>query len=70
MKCGPINVAIRKKNDRTVVNEAMKTRGRPKQTRMEIIKKDMLILYVSEDIALDTREWKKGIHVGDHKILG
>ena len=35
---------------------------------METIKKDMLMLHVSEEMALNIAEWKKKIHVVDSKI--
>ena len=37
--------------------------GEPKQTWMETIKKDMLMLHISEEITLNKGEYKKRIHV-------
>ena len=48
----------------------MRTRGRPKRTGMEAIKRDMLILLVTKIMglkmmALNRIEWKKRIYVPD-----
>ena len=43
-------------------------RGRPKQSWMESIKKDMLMLRVSREMTLNKSEWKKKIHVADSKV--
>ena len=67
-----------KKGDRTIVNGALRTKGRPKQTYMKGIKKDMLMLHVIKKIlmlhvikkmALNIAEWKKRIHVAKPRRL-
>jgi hypothetical protein len=40
-------------------------RGRPRKTWMEVIRKDMNALNLTEDMALDRNEWRRRIHVED-----
>lgn len=45
--------------------EDVKGRGRPKQTRNVIVKRNMNLFNITEDIALDRAKWRKEIYVTD-----
>jgi len=64
----PVNASIRE-SDRIIINEAMRDRGRLRRTWMEAIK-NMFMLCVSKEMALNRPELKKKIHVADPKNLG
>jgi len=64
----PVNASIRE-SDRIIINEAMRDRGRLRRTWMEAIK-NMFMLCVSKEMALNRPESKKKIHVADPKNLG
>ena len=51
-----VNTASIRKNDRIIVNEVVRTRGRPKQAWMKAIKKNMLMIHASEKMTLNRNE--------------
>jgi len=53
-----------------IINGAMRTRGRPKRTRIELTKKDMLMFHVTEEMVFNKAEWKKIIHVANPIKIG
>ena len=48
-----------RKDDGIIVNETKKTRGRSKRNWIAAIKKDIIMLHVSKEMALNRTEWKK-----------
>ena len=60
----PTNEAVRKTELLTVEGDT-KGRGRPKLTWSGIIRKDMSVCGLNEDIVHDRAEWRKRIHVAD-----
>ncbi|KAL4179859.1 hypothetical protein AMTRI_Chr13g122250 [Amborella trichopoda] len=52
MRCGLVQVEGLKR-----------VRGRPKRTRLEVVRKDMGIYVLSEDMAFNRVEWRTRIHV-------
>ena len=64
IKQRPLNASIRK-SDLLIVYENDRGRGRSKITWEEIIKKDITIYNLSVNLALDSAEWRKKIHVAD-----
>jgi len=49
---------LHRKSDKMIVNGAVMTR-RPKQTWMEAIKNDKIVVDLIEEMALNRAEWKK-----------
>ena len=45
--------------------EDVKGRNRPRLIWELVVKQDMNIFYLTENIALDQAEWKRGIHIAD-----
>jgi len=52
-----------------LVNATTTTRGRLKRTRMDANKKDVIVLHLTEKMAL-IKLWKKKIHIAKSQILG
>ena len=50
---------LHRKSDKMIVNGAVMTRRRPKQTWMEAIKNDKIVVDLIEEMALNRAEWKK-----------
>ena len=49
------------------VEDARRTRGRPKLTLVEVVKRDMAACNLTADKALNRAEWRNRIHVADPK---
>ncbi|KAI8559569.1 hypothetical protein RHMOL_Rhmol04G0184800 [Rhododendron molle] len=59
--------AIVKRADRIALDSNATGRGRPKLTLDAVVRKDMSILGLCEQVALDRAQWRKWIHVADPK---
>ena len=53
-----------------MVNEAMRTRQRPKLSWIEEIKNNILMLHFTKKMTLNRAEWKKRIDVDNSRKLG
>ena len=65
---GPVMTLVRK-SLAMKVNGLLRGRGRPKRTRMEVVKIDLKKCNLSENFAQDRSKWKNIIHVADSNIL-
>jgi len=64
-----------RKGDRIIVNGLVMIRKRLKQTWVEVVKMDKLMLHVTKEMTLKKVEWlkvqwKRMIHIAHPKILG
>ncbi|KAI8537727.1 hypothetical protein RHMOL_Rhmol09G0047400 [Rhododendron molle] len=59
--------AIVKRADRITLDSNATGRGRPKLTLDAVVHKDMSLLGLCEQVALDRAQWWKRIHVADPK---
>lgn len=50
------------------IDAPVRIRGRLKRTWIEVFKKDMVFVSVTEDMTLNRTEWKKRIQRADPKI--
>ena len=61
-----INIPVTR-SETIQVECARKTRGRPKLTWVEVVKRDMAACNLTADKALNRAEWRNRIHVADPK---
>ncbi|KAI8529824.1 hypothetical protein RHMOL_Rhmol11G0004100 [Rhododendron molle] len=66
--CRPEDAVV-KRADRIDLDSNATGRGRPKLTLDAVVRKDMNILGLCEQVALDRTQWRKRIHVADPKWL-
>ena len=66
VKRRPINAPVRKSELINIAGNA-RGRGRPKLTWGEVVRQDMSVCGLTEDIAFDRSEWRNRIHVADPK---
>ena len=57
--------AVVKRVDRLALSSNVRGRGRPKLTLDAVIRKDMSLLGLNEQISLERSQWKLRIHVAD-----
>ena len=62
----PVDAVVKRADMIDLGSNAM-GRGRPKLTLDAVVRKDMNMLGLSEQVALDRAQWKKRIHVADPK---
>ena len=57
-----------RKSESIIINRVTRTKRGLKQTWVKAIKKDIIMVYVTEKMPLKIDEWKKRIHVASLKI--
>jgi len=55
-----------RRRERTNIPKGKTVRGRPKKSLDEVIRKDLKVVGLTEDMALDRRLWQDRIQVLDH----
>ena len=60
----PTDVSVRRV-ERIKLGQVKRAQGRPKKTRMEVIRQDIEAKGLSEGILLDRNEWRNLIHMPD-----
>lgn len=66
----PIDLPVGRR-DNIVVNWFTRTRGRPRSTLFELLKKNIILFVsVTEDMVINRTEWKKRIQTAESKKLG
>ena len=62
----PMTAPVRR-SETIQIEGARRTRGRPKLTWVEVVKRDMAACNLTADKALNRAEWRNRIHVADPK---
>ena len=69
VQTGPATTLVRK-SLAIQVEGPLRERDRPKRAWMNVVKIDLKMCNLSEDLARDRLEWKAIIHVADTNIVG